>query len=494
MLTENGQKIAMMRDYVNSGATRSYEFRIKQIKKIKQMLINENDKICEAIYKDTRRRQEFTEFYEMGVARMECEQFIDNLKEWMEPEYVDRTLLCMLDTPYVYKEPFGVCLLISPFNYPINLTVPALIAMIAAGNSVIIKPSELSPHTSAVFEEIYHKYFDRRLIQVVQGDGEFTAALLEERFDFICYTGSARIGKIVMEASSRHLTPVVLELGGQSPVLVDETVNLEITARRILWGKTSNGGQTCLAPNHLITTPEVKFKLLPILKKVLIEFYGQDAQKSDDLMRLVHTRHFDRIKALVDATKGSVFFQAGEFDRDDLFIPPMVVEVDEDDSLLKEELFAPILPIVCVENFDDAYNMVKKTEKPLGAYIFTNNKKRQQRFVEEVQTGNVGINDLMLNFAIDTLPFGGVGHSGMGRYRGKSGYDTFSNWKSVLHRGFFADNLTACRYPPCTPEKYKMMQKSGSRVVVPKSFKKTMSILPWVLLGVLLNILLQKVL
>ncbi|CAD5227521.1 unnamed protein product [Bursaphelenchus xylophilus] len=492
MLTENGQKIAQMRDYVNSGATRSYDFRMEQIRKIKQMLTLESDRICEAIYKDTRRRPEFTEFYEIGVAKMECDQFLDNLKEWMEDEYVDRTLVCMLDTPYVRKEPFGVCLLISPFNYPINLTVPALIAMIAAGNSVILKPSELTPNTSALFEEMYHKYFDKRLIQVIQGDGPATAALLNERFDHICYTGSERIGKLVMAAVSKHLTPVVLELGGQSPVLVDETVDLEITARRILWGKTSNAGQTCLAPNHLITTADVKFKLLPILKRILVEFYGEDAQKSNDFMRLVSHHHFDRIKSMVDNSKGNVVIKAGEFDRDDLFIPPMIVEVDKDDVLLSEEIFGPILPIVTVAEFEDAFDLIKKKEKPLGAYIFSNDKKRQKKFVDEISTGNIGINDLMLNFAVDTLPFGGVGHSGMGRYRGKAGFDTFSNWKSVLHRGFFADNLTACRYPPCTPDKYKMMKRAGNRVVVPKKLKKLFSVAPWILLGVFFKVIYQQ--
>jgi len=300
------------------------------------------------------------------------------------------------------------------------------------------------------------------------------------------------VGRVVMKAAAEHLTPVILELGGKCPVLVEPDADLLITAKRLIWGKLLGKGQTCLAPDYLVTTETVKNQLVGLFGQVIQEFYGKDVKSSDDYSRIVNTKHFDRLNSLLEKTKGRVLVQSGEPDRADLFIPPTIIEADQSDILFEDEIFGPILPILVVNSFEEGLNYVKKQEKPLAAYIFTKDSRKADRLINETRSGNVLVNDVLLNFSVDTLPFGGVGQSGLGgKYRGRFGFETFSHQKSVLKRGFFADGLIAARYPPLTEAKHQTLLALTARRTIP--FNSSIYCVPFVLLGILLHYIYQQI-
>ncbi|VDM55351.1 unnamed protein product [Angiostrongylus costaricensis] len=346
----------------------------------------------------------------------------------------------------IVREPLGVVLIISPWNYPIFLVILPLIPAIAAGNTVVIKPSEVAPHTAATFEKLFAKYFTPEFLTVVNGGPSETTELLKERFDHILYTGCPPIGKIVMTAAAKHLTPVTLELGGKCPVVVEDDTIMDLTARRIAWGKWANCGQTCLAPDYVLVSESTKPKLVEALRQSIAEFYGSDIKSSKDYSRIINKRHHDRISSLLDSSRGTILFQGGDRDRDDLFIPPVIIDVKRDDPFMKDEarffqIFGPVLPLLTIRDLNEAIDYINSGEKPLAAYIFTQSESKAQRFYNETSSGAVTINDLIPIITVDTLPFGGVGSSGMGRYRGKFGFDTFTHEKAVLKRGFFGETL-----------------------------------------------------
>uniref|UniRef100_A0A0N5ACH8 Aldehyde dehydrogenase n=1 Tax=Syphacia muris TaxID=451379 RepID=A0A0N5ACH8_9BILA len=392
----------------------------------------------------------------------------------------------------IVKDPYGVVLIIAPWNYPVNLVLLPLIPALAAGNTVIIKPSELAPHTAAVITDIVQTYFDPQNVAVVCGGATETTNLLKERFDYIFYTGGPSVAKIIMTAAAKNLTPVTFELGGKCPVVIEDDADIEKSVKRIAWGKWLNCGQTCLAPDYILVKEALKPLLLDTFCRVIEEFYGKNAQESPDYSRIINERHFDRLKELVEATNGRIVYKGGEFDRSDLFVPPIVADVDESDILMKDELFGPILPVVTVNDLDDAIRFINSREKPLAAYLFTKSNSNVERFYTETSSGGVCINDVILHLAVDTLPFGGVGNSGLGQYRGKFGFDTFSHQKAMLQRGFFSEKLTAARYPPLTKEKFDHLKAlTSKRRGLPRWLKKYCPALPIFLLTLILCLFLR---
>ncbi|PAV74234.1 hypothetical protein WR25_03910 isoform B [Diploscapter pachys] len=394
-----------------------------------------------------------------------------------------------MDKPFVVKDPLGVALIVAPWNYPLSMVLLPLVAALGAGNTVIIKPSELAENTSNMFAKIVPKYFDQKQVAVCPGGVPETTEILKQRFDFIFYTGCPPVAKIIMAAASKHLTPVALELGGKCPVIVEKDADIDISAKRIVWGKWLNVGQTCLAPDYLIVTPAVKDKLVASIQKYIVEFYGNDTKLSKDYSRIINQRHFDRISTLLDRTKGTILYKGGERDRADLFIPPTILDCQPDDAFMEDEIFGPVLPILTVQSFDEALDLINRGEKPLAAYIFTRSDAKIKRLYTETSSGAITVNDTLMHLTIDTLPFGGVGNSGMGRYRGKFGFDTFTHHKAVLQRGFFGESLIASRYPPMTPQKLAMMQRlTGKRIGF--SFFGALS-LPVMIVSMIMGMLLQ---
>ncbi|CAI4223568.1 unnamed protein product [Auanema sp. JU1783] len=484
--------VEKQRAYFNTGKTKSIQERISNLQTLRKLVEDNTEQLCDAVYKDHRRLPANTFFLEISNTIQEIDYTIANLKEWAQPTYVDKTVVNALDQPMIVKDPLGVVLIISPWNYPVAMLTLPLVPAIAAGNTVILKPSEVSSNTAAAIEELFAKYFPAEYISVVNGGVTETTELLKERFDHIFYTGCPPVAKIIMAAAAKHLTPVTLELGGKCPVIVEDDVDLDISARRIAWGKWMNCGQTCLAPDYILVSEKSKPKLIEGFRKYLKEFYGSEMKESKDYSRIISQRHYDRISSLLEQTKGTVLFSGGERDRDDLFIPPTILDVHVDDPFMQDEIFGPVLPVVTVKDLSEAIDFINKGEKPLAAYIFTSNEAKAKRLYSETSSGGVTINDVIMHITVDTLPFGGVGTSGMGRYRGKYGFDTFSHEKSVLKRGFFGEALQAARYPPMSEKKLNNLKMlTGKRIGMP-GFVGWIGRLPVIVLSIVFGMFMQK--
>uniref|UniRef100_A0A914HYT5 Aldehyde dehydrogenase n=1 Tax=Globodera rostochiensis TaxID=31243 RepID=A0A914HYT5_GLORO len=407
------------RNFFKTGATRAVEFRKEQLKKMREMIVQNKVKICEAIYKDLRRNTETNMKMEVDGALQTIDFCLSELDDWVKPQKLDNH---QLGQPLLYFEPKGVVLVITAWNYPAMLAFQPATEAIAAGNTVVIKPSEVSPNTSKLLKEMFDANFDKKFIAVVEGAAPETQALLEQRFDHIFYTGSSSIAKLIMQAAAKFLTPVTLELGGKCPVVVEDDADVEKAAQRIAEGKWLNSGQTCLAPDYVMTTGEMKPKLVAALQKSIQTI-------------MVNKRHFDRVKAMLDKTNGQVLYKSGEADREDVYIPPIVLDTDLKDALMQDEVFGPVLPIITVKGLDEAIDVINDGEKPLGAYLFTNDPKKVDKFLNSTSSGGVTINDILKHVFVRELPFGGVGNSGMGSYHGKHGFVQLSHAKAVLKRG-----------------------------------------------------------
>jgi len=459
--------------FVKTNIPASLAHRREQLKKLHEVIVKNQDRLADAVYKDLKREQRTTIFLEITPALTEISYCLQNLEKWAAPEYVEKTIVTALDTPMIIREPFGVNLLIAPWNYPILMNLLPLITILAAGNTVLLKPSELSPATSQVFDDILSESFDKNYIAVVQAGVEGTTELLKQRFDHIFYTGNGTVGRIIMKAAAENLTPLVLELGGKCPAIILSDADIEISARRLVWGKFTNNGQTCLAPDYILVKSDVKQRLITAIQKTIHEFYGTDCHESKDYSRIINQRHFDRLKDLTDRSKGRLLFNFGNPDREDLFIPPHVIEVDSaDDSVMKDELFGPILPILTVESLDAAIEFVNEREKPLAMYIFTRNEDAVNDFLKKTRSGAVTVNDVILHINVDSLPFGGIGHSGFGAYHGKFGFEQFSHKRAVLKRGFFGEGLASCRYAPMTDQKFKQLGRLATRRALPEPIQQ----------------------
>ncbi|CAD5226359.1 unnamed protein product [Bursaphelenchus okinawaensis] len=465
------QILTLQRHHVLTGIPAQLSTRRDQLHRLQRLINEEQDLLCDAVYKDLRRTQPHTKFLEINMALNEISVCLQHLNEWAKPEYVEKGPAQILDSAMVIKDPYGCCLLIAPWNYPLLMVFLPLATMLAAGNTVVIKPSEVSPNVAEALQAAFTKHFDPKQVAVVLADVKGTQELLKERFDLILYTGSTAVGRVIMKAAAEHLTPVVLELGGKCPVIIDNTADLAVTAKRIAWGKFMNNGQTCVAPDYAIISKAQKPQFINELKKALTEFYP-DITASKDYCRIISPRHFDRLINLLDKSQGNVGIQMAQPNKEDLFIPPTVVEVNPEDSLMEEEIFGPILPILTVNSTEEALEYLAEGEKPLALYLFSRDEKLVDKVVNDTRSGAVTVNDVVLHMCVDTLPFGGVGQSGIGRYRHRYGFDQFSHHKAVLKRGFFGEQLGAARYPPLTKQKLKAVELVGTRIILPRIIRR----------------------
>ncbi|MEL6940288.1 MAG: aldehyde dehydrogenase [Cyanobacteria bacterium J06598_1] len=430
------------RTFFATGQTKPYDYRLAQLKKLKSAILERQEAIVQAA-KDDLGRPEFEGYFEIGVLA-ELSYVIKQLKGWMKPKKVGLPLAQLPGSAWVQPEPLGSVLIIGPWNYPFQLVISPLIGAIAAGNCAIIKPSEIAPATSAVVAELVTSTFPPEYVAVKEGGVEASQALLAEKFDHIFFTGGTRIGKIVMAAAAKHLTPVTLELGGKSPCIVDADIKVEVAAKRIVWGKFLNAGQTCVAPDYLLVKEEIRPAFVAALKKTIGETYGENPAQSDDLSRMVSDRQFDRVAGLLQGEETVI---GGQSDRATRFIAPTVLDnVAWDAPIMQEEIFGPVLPVLSYQKVEDAIALINSQPKPLALYLFTQNKALEKQVLSSTSSGGVCINDTILHLAIWGMPFGGVGDSGIGAYHGKHSFDTFSHQKSILKKPFWLD--LDWRYPP----------------------------------------------
>ena len=430
------------RDFFATGATRGADFRLAQLRRLRQAIVRYQDDIVAAATADLG-RPAFEGYFEVG-AISELDYVIQHLRDWMRPRPVALPLNQRPGSAWVQPEPLGVVLIIGPWNYPFQLIISPLVGAIAAGNCALLKPSELAPATSQVLAKLVAETFDPTYVALLEGGVETAQALLAERFDHILFTGGERVGKVVMQAAAQHLTPVTLELGGKSPCIVEPDTDLAVTARRIAWGKFLNAGQTCVAPDYLLVHERIKPALVEALKQVIQTAYGESPAQSPDFARIVNETQFDRLVGLLD--RGTIRV-GGQHSRPDCFIAPTLIDdITWDDPVMQEEIFGPILPILTYRSLDEAITAINQRPKPLALYLFTKDQATQNRVLHYTSAGSLCINDVILQVAVWTLPFGGVGRSGIGSYHGPHSFNTFSHLKGVLKKPFWMD--LNWRYPP----------------------------------------------
>ncbi|XP_063151931.1 aldehyde dehydrogenase family 3 member A2 isoform X2 [Candoia aspera] len=443
--------VEQAREAFNTGKTRPLAFRMQQLKALKKMVQEKEKEFMMALKADLNKSKYNSFSYEIMIILGEIDLMLEKLPDWASPQDVEKTILTLTDKTYIHCEPLGIVLLIGAWNYPFVLVMQPLIGAIAAGNAVVVKPSEVSEHTAKVFEELLPQYIDKDLYPVVNGGVPETTELLKQRFDHIFYTGNSFVGKIVMEAASKHLTPVTLELGGKSPCYIDEDCDLDVACRRITWGKYMNCGQTCIAPDYILCSQSIQKKVVDTVKETLKEFYGEDAKNSPDYERIVNKRHFKRIMGLLEGQK---IAHGGEADESACFIAPTILtDVSPDAQVMQEEIFGPILPIITVKSLEEAIQFINRREKPLALYVFSNNNKVIKKVIAETSSGGVTANDVIMHFSIPCLPFGGVGNSGMGAYHGRHSFETFSHQRSCLIRALKMEAVNCIRYPPNSQKK-----------------------------------------
>ncbi len=434
------------RNYFNTGATRDLDFRLEKLSILKKAIKKNEKQILEALWGDLHKSEFEAYATEIGIILEEINFVMKHLRSWSKTKKVRTPLTHFLSSSYIYSEPYGVSLIISPWNYPFQLLMAPLIGSIAAGNCAMVKPSENSIMTTEVIIKIIEESFKEEFISVVEpyGGKESTQALLKEEFDYIFFTGSVPVGKIVMEAASKYLTPVTLELGGKSPCIVDKDADIKLAAKRITWGKFLNAGQTCVAPDYLLVHKSVKEQLLIEITGYINEFFGENPAKSNDFPRIVNERQFDRLIGLLD--KGNIV-TGGEYIKKEKYIAPTIIDnITWEDPVMGDEIFGPILPIIEFDYLDEVIKMVNSKPKPLALYFFSSNKKQQEKIIKMISYGGGCINDTIMHVASTYVPFGGVGASGIGSYHGKGSYDSFSHKKSVIKKSNVID--IKVRYAP----------------------------------------------
>ena len=451
-------KLEKVREGFRAGTLRDVNDRVTQLRQLERFLVEEEPAILEALSADLGKSETEAYVTEIGFVINEIRHMLKNIEKWTNPRKVNLPMHHRPGSARVVPEPLGTVLIISPWNYPLQLLLAPLVPAIAAGNTAVIKPSEIAPATAVLVEERLLNYLDSRVVQVVNGGVEETTALLAEQWDHIFYTGNGTVGKIVMRAAAEHLTPVTLELGGKSPAIVTASADVTVSARRVAWGKCINAGQTCVAPDYVLVHESIVDQFVADLGTAITEFYGENVAASPDYGRIVSERHFDRVSALLDAGGfGEVAF-GGYADRDTKFISPTVVtDVDPDSAMMSEEIFGPILPVLTYSDLGEAIDFVNNRPKPLALYVFAGNDRDANRVISHTSSGGVTVNHCLLHLAIPDFPFGGVGPSGMGSYHGEAGFNVFSHLKPVLRRGTKPDSKVA--YPPYTDFKQKLIRK-----------------------------------
>lgn len=446
--------INKQRKFYSSNISKDLKFRIQNLKLLRSIIIKYEKEIQEALRLDLGKSETEAYMTEIGMILDEIKYNIIHLAKWAKKKYVSTPLSQFPARSYRIPEPRGLVLIISPWNYPFLLSIQPLIGAIAAGNCVIIKPSEYSVNTSKILKKILTEIYSEAYVTVVLGEKEVAQELLKEKFDYIFYTGSTKIGKIVMESAAKNLTPVTLELGGKSPCIVDEKCNVELAAKRIAYGKILNSGQTCVAPDYVFVHQNVKEQFLNCLIKYLKNFLGENALNNSDYPKIINEMQFNRIISLID--KEHVIYGGG-YNRNILKIEPTILTIkDMTSKVMQEEIFGPILPIIGYNNLDYIINYININPKPLALYLFTNNKKIEKRILKEVSYGGGCINDTIIHLANKRLGFGGVGNSGIGEYHGKFSFDTFSHYKSIIKKSNHID--LPVRYHPYSKMKEKLIR------------------------------------
>jgi aldehyde dehydrogenase (NAD+) len=412
--------------------------------KLLDVIIKHENEIIQALHEDFKKPAFESVLTETSYVLSELRDTIKNIKSWAKPKRVWPSLLNFPSTDYIYKEPYGNVLIIAPWNYPFQLALCPLISAVAAGNQVVLKPSELTPKTSAIIAKIIEKVFHQNHVKVIEGGVDASQKLLAQRWDYIFFTGSVAVGKIVAKAAAENLTPVTLELGGKNPCIIDKTANLKLAAKRIVWGKFLNAGQTCIAPDYILIQEDMKSHFVDYLKKEITAAYGDDPKLSPDFPRIVNEKNWHRLVSMIEPQK--VVF-GGVTDIENCYISPTLIEEDSLDSLLMEdEIFGPILPILTYKEEAEISTVISKYEKPLALYVFTDDRKFAKKIIKNHSFGGGCVNETVIHFSNKRLPFGGVGHSGIGAYHGQLSFDTFSHHKGVVKKATWLD--LPMRYAP----------------------------------------------
>lgn len=455
IMSDYTELIEKQKKYYNTGATRNTTFRKEQLKRLYEKISLYEERINEALWKDLHKGAYESYLTEVGICKQEISHAIRNLKKWARPKRVCTSLLHFKAKSFIHSEPYGQTLIIAPWNYPFQLIIGPLAGAIAAGNTVILKPSELASATESIISEIISELYDEEYIACRTGGAIVSQELLKLKFDHIFFTGSPRVGKYVMEAAAKNLVPITLELGGKSPVIVDETANIDLTARRLTWGKFLNGGQTCIAPDYLFVHESVKDNLVKRINFYIEKFYGENPQESPDYLRIINEANTHRLKALI---KDQKILTGGNIDEKDKYISPTLIDEPALDSpIMTEEIFGPVLPILSYDSLEKVIEIIAERDKPLAMYIFSNSRKNQKKLLANISAGNGAINDVIMQFANANLPFGGVGSSGMGSYHGKHSFTAFSHQKSILNRSNLID--VPIRYAPYKSLYFRIVRK-----------------------------------
>jgi aldehyde dehydrogenase (NAD+) len=436
--------ITKQKAFFKSQTTKDLSFRKQSLNSLKAEIIKREQDIIAALYKDFKKPEFESVLTETEIVLAEINLTIKNLNSWAKPKHVFPSMLNFPSTDKIYSEPYGNVLIIAPWNYPYQLALSALIGAIAAGNTVVLKPSELTPHTSNILQEIITEVFKLEYVAVVQGGVDVSQELLAQRWDYIFFTGSVAVGKIVAKVAAEHLTPTTLELGGKNPCIIDETANIKLTAKRIVWGKFLNAGQTCIASDYVLIHDSVKQQFFDAMRSEIETAYTKNPEQSKDLARIVNERNFNRLSEMLE---DETIVIGGETNVNELYISPTVIdEPNLDSQVMKGEIFGPILPVLSYKNEDDINAIISKYNKPLSLYVFSTNNAFAKKIITTYSFGGGAINDTIIHFANHRLPFGGVGHSGIGAYHGKRTFDTFSHKKAVVKKGNWLD--LPLRYAP----------------------------------------------
>lgn len=447
--------LSKLRNHHASGATHPRSSRIENLRRLEQMIRENSDEICRALHEDLRKPKQEALISEIAVTIEEIGIAIKYLKRWMRPKTVRSPLSLWPSTSRIFFEPLGVVLIIGPWNYPFQLLIAPLVGAIAAGNCAMVKPSEHTPQTSALVKKLIEDYFSPDLIHVETGGVPETTELLDLKFDHIFFTGSTAVGKIVMQAAAKNLVPVTLELGGKSPVIVCDDADLDLAARRIVWGKFYNAGQTCVAPDYLYVQEKIADELLEkVIAHVQAQFGEQPAQ-SNDFGRIINSRSTERLATLIDPEKIAI---GGQVDIQQKYVAPTILRnVQWTDKIMTDEIFGPILPVLTFKELEETIKQIQARPKPLAAYLFSRSKELQQKFISNLRFGGGCINDVVVHLSNPYLPFGGVGGSGMGHYHGEASFKTFSHSKSIVFRTGWFD--FSARYAPYSDKKLRLLKR-----------------------------------
>ncbi len=445
--------VQKQKDYFSTGVTKKVSYRIHALVKLRETILKNEKKIKEALKADLGKSGFESYMTEIGMVLDELRFLIKHTPGWAKNKRVRTPLAQFAAKSFVISEPYGVVLVMSPWNYPFQLSIEPLIGAIAAGNCVIVKPSAYSSHTSKVIADVIKECFPAEYVTVIQGGRQENQELLEQKFDYIFFTGGVEVGKLVMEKASKHLTPVSLELGGKSPCIIDKTANLKVAAKRLVFGKFLNSGQTCVAPDYVFVHKSVKDRLIIHIKKYLEEFYGKNPLQNPDYPKIINEKHYKRILGLIEA---ETILAGGQGNKNGKIAPTILDNITLDSKVMQEEIFGPILPLLTYENINEVIRYINSNPKPLALYLFTTNRRLEQHLLRNVSFGGGCINDTIIHLATSHMGFGGVGQSGMGSYHGKHSFDTFSHKKSIVKKANCID--LPMRYLPYTKGKEKLVR------------------------------------